>query len=398
MKGAQATLAAPVVEPHDENEFVATLSEARAKSQRVLVIGNGSSLGRSLVPERVDLVLSTRRFTGVVQHVPAEGVVTARAGTTMAALAQHVGRGGLALSPDLPHPARATLGGVVSGARSGIDRMSAGPVRDQVLGVKIALADGRVVKSGGALVKDVAGYDLHHLVVGAHGRLGVVLEVSLRLAPLPQSRVLVVRPCVSLSEGVRLAFAVEERCPAARFVRVDGDVRGAQLFLELVGRTPVVDEQVERAASVLGTCEVLRDGAAATRVAALRDGAGDDASDTDTSPPSMEFDTLPSRVDALLVDVARAAGSAAWRAEVHPRPGLVTITCSALHDAHLALALAAIARTHRAALHASGLTRDVHTRVLDALGPPAALALMQRLVTALDPTGLFAAPRIHPLL
>jgi glycolate oxidase FAD binding subunit len=393
MSSALKELVAPLAEPHDDEQLVAVLAEARAKSQRVLVIGNGSALSRTLVSEHVDLVLSTRHLSGVVQHVPAEGVVTARAGTTMAALAEHVGRGGLALSPAVPHPERATLGGVVSGARSGIDRMSAGPVRDQVLGVKLALADGRVVKSGGALVKDVAGYDLHHLVVGAHGRLGVVLEVSLRLAPLPQSRALVVRPCASLAEGVRLAFAVEERCPAARFVRVDGDARGAHVFLELVGRTPVVDEQIERAARVLGASDVLRDAAAVARFAALRDGMGNAPS----TEPTFEFDMLPSRVDALLVDVARAAGSAAWRAEVHPRPGLVTIASAALHDPKFALALAATARTQRAALQTSGLTRDVHTRVLDALGPPAGLELMRGIAAALDPTGLFAAPRLHTL-
>jgi len=394
VSSALQALAAPLALPHDEAEFLAVLAEAHAKSQRVLVIGNGSALCRTLVPERVDLVVSTRRLSGVVQHEPAEGVVTARAGTTMAALAEHVGRGGLALSPDVPHPERATLGGVVSGARSGIDRQSAGPVRDQVLGVKLALADGRVVKSGGALVKDVAGYDLHHLAVGAHGRLGVVLEVSLRLAPLPQSRVLVVRPCASLAEGVRLAFAVEERCPAARFVRVDGDVRGAELVLELVGRTRVVDEQVERAASALGACDVLRGAAAAARLTVLRDGAGG----ASTPSPTMEFDTLPSRVDAVLAGVARAAGSSTWRVEVHPRPGRVAVTSAALHDAQFALALAALARTQRAALHASDLAPDIHLRVSDALGPPAAVALMQRVVTALDPTGLFAAPRFHPLL
>jgi glycolate oxidase FAD binding subunit len=393
VSSALQTLAAPLVEPHDEAALLALLGEARAKSQRVLVVGNGSALARLHAPQRVDLVLSTRRLTGVVQHVPAEGVVTARAGTTLAALAEHVGRGGLALSPDVPHPERATLGGVVSGARSGIDRLSAGPVRDQVLGVKLALADGRVVKSGGALVKDVAGYDLHHLAVGAHGRLGVVLEVSLRLAPLPHSRALVVRRCASLAEGVRLSFAVLERCPAARFVRVDGDARTAELFLELVGRGPVVDEQITRATAVLGPCDVLRDAAAEVRVAELRDGPADSG----TTAPTFEFDTLPSRVDALLGDVARAAGRASWRARVCARPGLVTIASAALDDAQLALALAGVAQSHRAALRVGGLTAEVHTRVLEALGPATAPALARRVVDALDPTGLFASPRFLPL-
>jgi FAD/FMN-containing dehydrogenase len=262
--------------------------------------------------------------------------------------------------------------------------------------VRLALADGRVVKSGGALVKDVAGYDLHHLVVGAHGRLGVLLEVSLRLAPLPQSRALVVRPCADLAEGVRLSFAVLERCPAARFVCVDGDVRGAELFLELVGRTAVVDEQIDRAARVLGVCDVLRDAIAAARVAALRDGASAaGASAAGAAEPTFTFDTLPSRVDTVLGDVERAAAARPWRAAVLPRPGWVTVTGAALGAVDCATALATIARTHRAAVYTSGLAPDVEARVFDVSRLPGAPALTQRIVDTLDPTGLFGAQSFH---
>ena len=108
----------------------------------------------------------------------------------MAALAETVHAGGHHLTPDVPRPAESTLGGVVAAGQSGHDRVRYGPVRHHVLGVEVALADGSVVRSGGRLVKNVTGFDLHRLHCGAEGSLGILLGASMRLFPRPERTVL----------------------------------------------------------------------------------------------------------------------------------------------------------------------------------------------------------------
>jgi len=146
----------------------------------VAVQGNGSS---GPPPAGADWILSTRRLVGIVAYEPGDGTLTARAGTTFAALDEATERGGHVVTPDVAYPARATLGGAVGEGRSGFDRLRYGPTRHHVLGVRALLADGTFAKSGGQLVKNVTGYDLHRLYCGSRGSLCALVEVSLRLFP-----------------------------------------------------------------------------------------------------------------------------------------------------------------------------------------------------------------------
>ena len=128
-----------------------------------------------------------RAPAGVVAYEPAEMTVRVRAGTTVAeldaALAEH--RQMVALDP--ADPTRATVGGVLAEGVSGLRRLRWGPVRDTVLEVRYVSAEGRLVKSGGPVVKNVSGFDLCRLMVGSWGTLGVLAEVVLRVQPIPQA-------------------------------------------------------------------------------------------------------------------------------------------------------------------------------------------------------------------
>src|SRR3954470_25022616 len=127
--------------------------------------------------------------TGIVNFEPAEMTVRVRAGTTVAELDAALAEGGQMVPLDPPDPVRATVGGVLAVGHSGIRRLRYGPIRDTLLEARYVGADGRVVKAGGPVVKNVSGFDLCRLLVGSLGTLGFLAEVVLRAQPLPQQSV-----------------------------------------------------------------------------------------------------------------------------------------------------------------------------------------------------------------
>ena len=199
----------PVVSPSDEGELSETIRLAAANGWRLLPVGFGSKLDWSATPRDVDVELSTRRLARVVAYEPGDGTITALAGTTMDELERTAARGRNHLTPRVPAPSRATLGGVLAAGQSGLDRLRYGPARHHVLGMRAALADGRVTKSGGKLVKNVTGYDLHRLYCGSAGSLCVIVEATLRLfAGFERERLFSV-PVADRASALRVAASVE---------------------------------------------------------------------------------------------------------------------------------------------------------------------------------------------
>jgi FAD/FMN-containing dehydrogenase len=126
-----------------------------------------------------------RAPAGVVAYEPAEMTVRVRAGTTVAELGAALVEHRQMVPLDPVDPIRATVGGVLAEGVSGLRRLRWGPVRDTVLEVRYVSAEGRLVKSGGPVVKNVSGFDLCRLMVGSRGTLGVLAEVVLRVHPIP---------------------------------------------------------------------------------------------------------------------------------------------------------------------------------------------------------------------
>jgi len=122
---------------------------------------------------------------GVVDHQPAEMIVRVRAGTPVAELAGVLAEGGQMVALDPARPQQATVGGVLAVGHSGLRRLRWGPVRDALLEARFVSAEGRLVKAGGPVVKNVSGFDLCRLLVGSLGTLGILAEVVLRAHPIP---------------------------------------------------------------------------------------------------------------------------------------------------------------------------------------------------------------------
>jgi glycolate oxidase subunit GlcD len=170
----------------------ATAGEARevmklAAREGLAVIPAGAAgwldVGNSL--SRADLILTTRRMAKIIRHEPADLVATAEAGTTLGEFQKQLAGAGQWLPIDPPDDGSATLGGVVATGLGGAQAFGYGLPRSFVIGMRVLLADGRSIKAGGNVVKNVAGYDLCKLFCGSYGTLGLITELTFKLRPLP---------------------------------------------------------------------------------------------------------------------------------------------------------------------------------------------------------------------
>ncbi len=168
-----------VVAPSSAEEVADLLRGTRGS---VVPVGAGTKTGWAAPPSSCDLLLRTTRLDRVVEHVPGDLVVVAEAGVALATLQAQLAEHGQMLALDPPEPG-ATLGGIVSANASGPRRLRYGTARDLLIGVTVVLADGTSARSGGKVVKNVAGYDLGKLYTGAHGSLGVIVSTTWRLHP-----------------------------------------------------------------------------------------------------------------------------------------------------------------------------------------------------------------------
>ena len=171
--------------PATVEQLSRVLALAREEGLAVTPRGSGSSLELGGPPPRVDLVLDLRRLDAVVEHNPDDLTTTVQAGITAGALAAGLAPYRQALPLDPPGWSARTLGGIAATQASGPLRMRYGTMRDLLLGVRFVQADGVVTWGGAKVVKSVTGYDVPKLMVGALGSLGVLVELTLRLHPVP---------------------------------------------------------------------------------------------------------------------------------------------------------------------------------------------------------------------
>jgi glycolate oxidase FAD binding subunit len=220
----------------------------------VRVHGAGTKLG--WVRGEADAALSTEGLDEIVEHNVGDLTAVLQAGVPLSRAQQRFAEAGQMLALDPPDQG-ATIGGVVATNDSGPLRSRYGGVRDLVVGMRVALADGTVAKSGGKVIKNVAGYDLAKLFVGSFGTLGAILEVSVRLYPLPPGTATVVGRSDDPDALGRAALALSH----ARLEQLGLDVRwedGAGAILARFGGAAAVP-QAEAAARLLGDAELVQD-------------------------------------------------------------------------------------------------------------------------------------------
>ncbi|HNF89366.1 MAG TPA: glycolate oxidase subunit GlcE [Thiobacillaceae bacterium] len=231
-----------------ETELIERVKEAAADKIPLCIRGGGSKAfyGRRCEGQPLDVA----GHRGIVSYEPSELVVTARAGTPLAAIEAALAENGQLMPFEPPHfGPGATLGGLVAAGLSGPRRPWGGSVRDAVLGVKLLNGKGEALRLGGQVMKNVAGYDLSRLMAGALGTLGVLLEISIKVLPRPAEER---TRAFELDAGAAAARQIEwGRLPLSLsgtlydgerlYVRLCGSAQGVAAGLEVLGGEEVTD-------------------------------------------------------------------------------------------------------------------------------------------------------------
>jgi glycolate oxidase FAD binding subunit len=379
-----------VVEPTSAAACASALSAASAGGLATVIRGGGTKSGWGRPIDAIDLVVSTRSLADLLVHRDGDLTVTVGSGVALARLNTRLAARGQWLPVDSAFAA-ATVGGALATNDSGPLRQRFGTPRDLLIGITLALTDGRVVKSGGTVVKNVAGYDLGKLVTGSYGSLAAIVDATFKLLPLPHA-----------SATLRVVYADREPLVADAAAVAAGqleplafDLRGTDtpdgfrwtLLVRFASSPAAVSAQLDAArALVHGDATALRDGLE-TRAWAEQVGLPWDSDAT-----VVRCSWLPSRLaDVLaLVQSVRAGCGVAFAGRVGAGSGLLRLAGAetALVNAIASLRAGDSPVGHVVLLRASRAVRSQ----LDVWGaePSAPAVALKR---ALDPAGILNAGR-----
>jgi D-lactate dehydrogenase (cytochrome) len=225
--------------------------------------------GMTLVNKNTDLIISTSRLNQIIEHEPADLIAIAQAGVKLSDFNATLSANGQWLPLDPPDDGRATLGGVVATGLGGAQQFGYGRPRGTVIGMKVVLADGSVIKAGGRVVKNVAGYDLCKLFTGSLGTLGVIAELNFKLRPRPECErtVIVDGPMLDLPAKARSIisaglFPVAAEIVSPAFATMLGIATNLPVMLvRFAGNEASVKYQVERTLALSEDGDVITDDA-----------------------------------------------------------------------------------------------------------------------------------------
>ncbi|HXH83833.1 MAG TPA: FAD-binding oxidoreductase [Candidatus Tectomicrobia bacterium] len=368
------------VTPRSPEEAARALAAANGAGLAVIPFGAGTMMGFGNIPARYDVALDLRGLQRVIEYTPEDLTVTVEAGLRLSDVNALLTERGQFLPFDPPCGDHATIGGIVATNAAGPSRHQYDVPRDRLIGVTVALADGRLTKAGGRVVKNVAGYDLCKLYCGSMGTLGVIVAATFKVAPLPREEAVWVAPLPSVRDAFAVGFAALGRPLALR-------------ALELISPPLAVSAGLKRAWSVVAWCA----GEPAAVARSLREldslAQGKARRDLDarrlTSWPAdsaavvLRLSLLPSDVQEALEGLPETA-----KASVTLAHGVARVGLDADHP-ELRARVERLGGTW--ALERAPLDLK---RALDVWGPPPpAFAVMERLKREFDPRGTLSPGR-----
>ncbi|MFC5140378.1 FAD-binding oxidoreductase [Actinomycetospora rhizophila] len=348
----------------------------------IRVAGAGTAADWAGTPAPADTVLDMTGLSGIVTHNPGDMTVEVRAGTPFAALQSELGEHHQRVAVD---PARAsagaTLGGLFATADSGPRALQYGSLRDLVIGATIVLADGTVARTGGHVIKNVAGYDLTKVLHGAHGTLGVIAGLVLRLHPTPQATATVAVAC-DRAASADLARRIADSPAEAVAVQW----HAGRLLADVEGSESGADARAQRLADAVGGELLAPDDATAAWEA--------HAASVRARPDGhavLRFGVIPSALPGVL-DGLDADTGGLGEVTASPRTGVATVSLPA--DAEV------VAAAHHRVADAGGtstLRQRPEGADLPAFGPePAAATVLRAVAASLDPDQRLGRGRLAP--
>jgi glycolate oxidase FAD binding subunit len=344
--------------------------------------GGGTKLAWGAAPEAVDVVVDTAAMDALLTHDPADATASVQAGMPLRALQRQLAEHGQWLAVDPPGlDDGVTVGGVFAANDAGPNRLRHGTMRDLVIGATFVLSDGTIGRTGGFVIKNVAGYDMARLLCGSLGTLALVAELVIRVHPLPEVAS-TLRVPADVPTATRHAAAIAGSPVEPTAV----DWSDGALWVRFAGRPAVVEAQIARAREVLTADGEVLDGdddAAAWR--SLTDGLGGVGGETVVRAGCLPTQ-VPDAVDAVMV--AAAAAGVDVTVSAHCLVGAVTARLSGGDTAgHAACVSSWRERLRGMGGHAiMRRRRDGVDDLVDPWGPaPPGIDLMRRVKRALDP-------------
>ncbi|MGG3942919.1 FAD-binding oxidoreductase [Peribacillus psychrosaccharolyticus] len=188
------------VRPTKEQEIADLVSFAHSNGKKVIIEGGGTKKGFGGLVEHADICLSLKDYKGIVEHNPGDMTITLKAGTSYLEVQNYLAGFNQMISLDPFANEHTSIGGVIAANDSGPKRLGYGSARDAVIGMRLVYPDGSLIRAGGKVVKNVAGYDMNKLFIGSMGTLAVISEITLKLRPVAnyQSLVLISFPAGNL--------------------------------------------------------------------------------------------------------------------------------------------------------------------------------------------------------
>jgi glycolate oxidase FAD binding subunit len=383
--------------PGTIDEVVAVVREAAAAGAAVVPWGGGTAVSVGAPPSRAGIVLGLRRLARLLEHEPGDLTATVEAGLTLAALQSTLRGRGQWLSLDPAEPERATVGGIVAANAAGARRHLYGTVRDLLIGITVVTAEGAVVRGGGKVVKNVAGYDLPKLFVGSRGTLGIIVDATFKLRPAPDDERLVavrfdrLKDCGAAARSVLASDLIPNTldiadATAAPALGLPGD---PALVVGFDGLREQVDWQVGELTSLVATLggrdvTPLPSAAWSRLTTAARDAIAAPAA-------VMSLSVLPALVVETMEQGAQAARqrglTSAWAAHA----GVGAVTGALLAEAEAAVVAAVLDEWRTIARGGGGhasltwASLAVKSQVPVWDDPGAAGRIMQRIKAQLDP-------------
>ncbi len=239
-----------VVSPRDAAAVSRVMAAAYDLGLAVVPRGAGTRLSWGARPDPLDVILDLGPLDELVEHTPGDLVAVVQAGLRLDDLEKRLAEAGQRLAVDPPR--RGTVGGLVASAATGPVRLSAGPVRDLVIGVTMVRADGVLAKAGGKVVKNVAGYDLGKLLTGSFGTLGVITQVALRLHPVTEVSRWASVPVRSAQEAQAMVLRVAHSQLVPSGCELDWRDGSGELAVRVDGLTHGVEDHIALALELLG--------------------------------------------------------------------------------------------------------------------------------------------------
>ncbi|MEV4251930.1 FAD-binding oxidoreductase [Spirillospora sp. NPDC049652] len=233
--------------PASLDEASAVLRTAAGLGLAVVSSGTGSKLDRGRPVGRCDVVVGTRNLDRIIRHSPGDLTLHVEAGLTFGALREAEAGGWgqhLALAP----PEGGTIGGAIAADAAGPNRLLHGSARDLLIGITVVRADGTVTRSGGKVVKNVAGYDLGKLYTGSLGTLGLIVDATFRMHPVTR----VVRVAATMDDPGRAVQAVLHSQAVPRALEIDRPAGSDETMVVVEAETETPDETSAHLRELLG--------------------------------------------------------------------------------------------------------------------------------------------------